>query len=164
MSLVELDDIDRKILHTLQENGRITNCELAKRVGLTTTPTMERVKRMERDGIIKGYTTHINAEAVGRGLTVFCLITLKVHQFKMLEQFSNHVEALQEVLSCYHITGDTDFLLQLVVEDMKDYERFMREELSRLPGIQKIHTHIVLSNKKENSNIPVIRTYENSEI
>jgi DNA-binding Lrp family transcriptional regulator len=155
MDTARLDDLDRKILDVLQEEGRITNSALAKRIGLTTTPTAERVRRLEREGVIDGYGARINAEAVNRGLTVFCSIALTMHQMKMVDQFCQAVEALPEVLACYHITGDADFLLHVVVEDTNDYERFMRKHLTHLPGVQKIHTNIVLSTKKERGKIPV---------
>lgn len=161
--MIKLDETDRKIIRILQDNGRITNSELAKSVGLTTTPTLERVRRLEREGIISGYSARIDAESVGKGLTVFCSVTLTLHQLQMVEEFCAHVEALPEVISCYHITGDADFLLKVVVRDTKEYELVMREKLTRLPGVQKLHTNIVLSTKKENANIPVSESYENPE-
>ncbi|MGM0588422.1 MAG: Lrp/AsnC family transcriptional regulator [Bacteroidota bacterium] len=160
MNMPKLDELDRKILDVLQDEGRITNSALAKRIGLTTTPTAERVRRLEREGVIDGYGARINAETVERGLTVFCSITLTMHQMKMVDQFCDAVEEMPEVLACYHITGDADFLLHVVVKDTNDYERFMRKDLTHLPGVQKIHTNIVLSTKKERGKIPVNLTLE----
>ena len=152
---VKLDHIDKKIIDLLQENGRITNNELAKRVGLTTTPTLERVKRLERDGVIKGFTTLIDKKAVNRGLTVFCSIKLSVHQMGDMVEFSKHIAGLPEILSCYNTTGEYDYLLHVVVRDTNDYEKFLRSKLTQIPGVERIYTSIVLSVLKENSKIEV---------
>jgi len=159
--LVKLDSIDKKIIHLLQENGRITNNELANRIGLTTTPTLERVKRLEREGVIKGYTAWIDRELIRKGLTVFCSIKLSVHQLGKINEFKNSMDGLSEVLACYNITGEYDYLLHVVVSDTREYEHFLREKLTQVPGVERIYTGIVLSVLKEQSKIEV-SDYENS--
>lgn len=151
----KLDDTDRKILSILQENGRIPNNKLAEKVGLTTTPTLERVKRLEQEGIIKGYSARVDPEAVNRGLIVFCSLRLAVHQMHTLDEVCDKINEMSEIQACYHITGDSDFLLKIVVEDMRAYETFMHDRLTRLPGIERIYSNMVLSTKKENYHLPI---------
>lgn len=155
MSDAQLDHIDRKILTILQQDGRIANNKLAEKVGLTTTPTLERVKRLEREGIIKGYSARVDEEAIGKGLVVFCSLRLAVHQMHTLDEVCDQINEMSEIQSCYHITGDSDFLLKIVVKDMPAYEKFMHDKLTRLPGIERIYSNIVLSTKKENYHIPI---------
>lgn len=161
--VVKLDETDRKILELLQENGRMPNNELARRIGLTTTPTLERVKRLEREGVIKGYTAWVDKEAVGRGLTVFCSIKLSVHQLGKMEEFSRHIDGVPEILACYNITGEYDYLLHVVVKDTSAYEHFLRNSLTRIPGVERIHTGIVLSVVKEQSKITVMENGESEK-
>lgn len=155
MSGSQLDHIDRKILTILQQDGRIANNKLAEKVGLTTTPTLERVKRLEREGIIKGYSARVDEEAIGKGLVVFCSLRLAVHQMHTLDEVCDQINEMSEIQSCYHITGDSDFLLKILVADMPAYEKFMHDKLTRLPGIERIYSNIVLSTKKENFHIPI---------
>lgn len=161
MNKYNLDKTDRKILSILQQEGRIPNNKLAERVGLTTTPTLERVKRLEREGIIKGYGARIDAEAVSRSLVVFCSLRLAVHQMRTLDEVCEEINAMSEIQACYHITGDTDFLLKIVVEDMPAYETFMHDKLTQLPGIERIYSNIVLSTKKENYHLPISEEQDN---
>lgn len=155
MSLLKLDTIDKKIVAILQQEGRIANNELAKRIGLTTTPTLERVRRLEREGIVEGYCAKINKESVGRGFTAFVKVTLSVHQLNLLEEFTAAVKEIPEILACYHTTGDGDFLLHVVAKDTKDYEQLMRNKLTTLPDVERLYTSIVLNTFKDQSPIPV---------
>lgn len=155
MSSPIFDAIDRNIIQILQAEGRIANKELAERIGLTTTPTLERVRRLEREGVIQGYSAKINKEEVGRGLTAFVAVTLKVHQLNLLEEFTSAVQEIPEILGCYHTTGEGDFLLQVVAKDTKDFEQLMRNKLTTLPDVERLHTSIVLNTIKEQSPIPV---------
>ncbi|TVQ66702.1 MAG: Lrp/AsnC family transcriptional regulator [Balneolaceae bacterium] len=152
---VKLDHTDRQIIDLLQENGRITNNELSRRIGLTTTPTLERVKRLEREGVIRGYTAWIDRELIEKGLTVFCRIKLTVHQLGEMEEFSKHIGNLPEILACYNTTGEYDYLLHVVVKDTVEYEQFLRKKLTQVPGVDRIYTSIVLSVLKEQSKIEV---------
>lgn len=153
---MKLDPIDLKIVDILQKEGRIANNELASRIGLTTTPTLERVKRLERENVIEGYTARINREAVDKGLTVFVTVTLSVHQLNLMKEFTSAIKAIPEILACYNTTGEGDFLLQVVAKDTKDYERLMRTTLTTLPDVQRLHTSIVLNTIKDEPAIPVL--------
>ena len=156
MNYMKLDSTDKKILHILQLEGRIANNELASRIGLTTTPTLERVKRLEREGIIEEYTAKINRESVGRGLTVFVTVTLSAHQLNSMKEFTSAVKAIPEILACYNTTGDGDFLLHVVAKDTKDYEKLMRTKITTLPDVQRLHTSILSNTIKEESLIPIL--------
>ena len=155
MLKVKLDDIDRKIIAILQKEGRITNNELASRIGLTTTPAFERVKRLEREGVITGYSALIDREAVDMGFSAFVSVTLSIHQLKLMEEFTQAVMELPEIMACYNTTGEGDFLLHVVASDVKHYEQIMRNKLATLPDVQKLHTSIVLNTIKEENNVPV---------
>lgn len=155
MAFPNFDAIDRKIIKILQQEGRIANKELAEQIGLTTTPTLERVRRLQREGVIKGYAAKINKEAVGRGFSAFVKVTLKVHQLNLMEEFTSAIEEIPEILACYHTTGDGDFLLHVVAKDTNDFEQLMRNKLTTLPDVERLHTSIVLNTIKEQSPIPV---------
>ncbi|NGP89986.1 Lrp/AsnC family transcriptional regulator [Fodinibius halophilus] len=155
MSRYQLDDTDKKILSILQKDGRIPNNKLAEKVGLTTTPTLERVKRLEREGIIKGYGAQVDPEAIEKGLVVFCSLRLAVHKMHTLDEVCNEIDKMPEIQACYHITGDADFLLKIVVKDMPAYERFVHDKLTQLQGIERIYSNIVMSTKKENYHLPI---------
>lgn len=155
MSTVKLDDIDRKILRILQKEGRISNKELAERINLTTTPTLERVRRLEREKVIKGYSAKINPEAVDMEFNAFVTVVLKAHKLNLLDKFEEAVKSTPEILACYNTTGDGDFLLHIVAKDVKDYEKIMRTKLTTLPDVQRLHTSIVLNTIKEQSHIPI---------
>lgn len=155
MPQIKIDSVDRNIIKVLQQEGRIANKELSERIGLTTTPTLERVRRLEREGVIEGYAAKVNKESVGRGFVAFVKVTLKVHQLNLLEEFTSAIQKIPEILACYHTTGDGDFLLQVVAKDTKDYEQLMRNKLTTLPDVERLHTSIVLNTIKEQSPIPV---------
>ena len=155
MESIRLDSIDLRILRILQQDGRITNLELANQVGLTPTPTMERVKRLERAGVIQGYRAMVDRDAVGRGLLVFCSLRLSVHQLQEMDAFRERIRSLPAIVSGWNVTGEYDYLLQVAVQDMAQYEAFLRHELSRLPGIERISTSIVLSTVKEHATLPI---------
>lgn len=146
---MNLDKTDRKILKLLQENGRITNSELAQRIGLTPTPTMERVRRLEREGIIVGYRAVVDPEKVGRGQTVFIHVTLREHRKEMIDSFLKAVRMMPEVQACYHTTGSSDYMLKVSVRDMKDYEYFVMHKMTMAPNFNRIESSIVLSVPKD---------------
>ncbi len=155
MSTERLDDVDKEILRILQKEGRISNKDLAERINLTTTPTLERVRRLEREGVISGYEAKVNPETIDLGLNAFVTITLSAHRLRLLDEFTSEVKAIPEILACYNTTGDGDFLLHIVAKDVEDYERIMRTKLATLPDVQRMYTSIVLNVIKEQTNIPI---------
>ena len=145
MKPVKLDDIDKQILRILQLEGRISNKELATRINLTTTPTLERVRRLEREGVIASYEAKVDPKAVNMGLNAFVTVTLNAHRLQMLDEFTSAVKAIPEILACYNTTGDGDFLLHIVANDVEDYEHLVRTKLATLPDVQRLYTSIVLN-------------------
>ena len=154
-SMYRLDDIDKKILMLLQEQGRITNAELSRKVGLSAASALERVKKLERRGIIKGYRADLDHMAVGIGLLVLVEVVLARHQHDAIVKFVDAVQQVDEIIECFHVTGRADYILRVVARDIPSYELFVVETLSALPGIQHIETMMVLSTVKESKTLPI---------
>lgn len=150
-----INTIDRKILVELQKDGRITYAELARRVGLSTSPCLERVKRMERDGIIEGYTALLNPACLGADLIVIVQIRLQRTSQDVFEQFKQAVIELDEVQECYLMSGNFDYLIKARVPDMDAYRKFLGGNLLSLPGVQESTSHVVMELVKETMNIPI---------
>lgn len=150
-----LSRIDANILRELQTDGRITYAELARRVGLTTTPCMERVKRMEREGVIKGYTALLNPMYLEAELVVFVQIRLSRTSQDIFEEFKNAAVALPEVQECYLVSGNFDYLIKARVAEMAAYRKFLGETLLTLPGVQESTSYVVMEQVKETLNISV---------
>ena len=129
-----LDDIDRKILRILQRNSDLTVKELAAKLHLSTSPTFERQKRLERDGYIERYMAVVNPHKVGNGIMVLCNIRLKQHSQELIQEFMDVVQNLEEITECYNTSGDYDFLIKVYARDMKSYQQFMKRCLI---GLQK---------------------------
>lgn len=144
----DLDELDKKILQLLQRNARITNKELAAKLGLTITPVFERVRKLERRGYIKNYVAILDHEKVNHGLIVFIHVRLQVHNHENIQHLVEEVNTLEEVMECYHVTGETDYLLKVMVKDMKTYEDFVVGKLTRIPGIANMNSALVMSTIK----------------
>lgn len=151
----ELSRIDRHILRELQKDGRITFAELARRVGLTTSPCLERVRRLEAEGIISGYTALLNADLLQAELVVFVQIRLSRTSQDIFEQFKRAAVELEEVQECYLVSGNFDYLIKARVHDMNAYRQFLGETLLTLPGVQESTSYVVMEQVKETLNIPV---------
>ncbi len=149
----DLSKIDKKILLELQQNGRISFAELARRVGMSNTPCFEHVKRLERDGIIEGYTAIIDPQKVGANLVVFVQIRLNRNNQDIFEQFKQAAIALDEVQECYLVSGNFDYLIKARVADMQAYRTFLGETLLTLPGVQESTSYVVMEEIKETMNI-----------
>lgn len=145
---IKLDKIDFAILELLQENSKQGNKEIANQVGLTTTPTYERIKRMETMGVIQGYCIRIDKHKIGKHLQVVSEVSLKEHNLELLEEFESKVVALDEVVSCFHIAGDYDYNLTIEVSDMSEYEHFLRYKLTTIPYISNVKSFFVLRSLK----------------
>ena len=150
-----LDEIDRKILRLLQKNGRMTNAALAEAVGLTATPMLQRIKKLEQRGVIRGYAALVDPAALGRGTTAYVLVKQSVHDLDTHAHFIAAVAEFSEVLECRHIAGEEDYLLKVVVRDIAEYERFLLHRLTKVPGIDRVKTIFVLSTSKEETAVPV---------
>lgn len=147
-----LDHIDLKILSELQNNGKISNIELSKRIGLSPTPCLERVKRLEKHGFINGYRALLNPEMINCALLVLVEITLVRGRPDIFEQFNHEVRQLSDILECYLVSGDFDYLLKTRVSDMDAYRKLLGTTLLRLPGVNDTRTYVVMEEVK-NSNL-----------
>jgi Lrp/AsnC family leucine-responsive transcriptional regulator len=152
-----MDDIDREILKRLQENARITNAELADQVGLSPAPCLRRVRALEENGIIRKHVTLLDAKAINLGVTVFVQITLDLQVENRLELFEKAILRRPEVLECYLMTGDSDYLLRVVVPDVEAYERFLKQSLTRLEGVAGIKSSFALKQVKYSTVLPLDR-------
>lgn len=143
--MVKLDATDIKILEALQHDGRITTKALAEQLNLSTTPVYERVKRLEREGIVKKYVGLLDQRKLDLNLTAFISISLTKHSRSYLDKFVNEVNQYREVLECYHIAGNFDFLLKVVMKNMEAYESFILTKLSTIPNLGQVQSSFVLS-------------------
>ena len=147
--LKSLDAIDFKILDELQRNGKISNIDLSKKVGLSPTPCLERVKRLERQGIITGYRALLNPELLNAPLLVIVEITLTRGKPDVFEAFNIAVQELDEIHECYLVSGDFDYLLKTRVADMSAYRKLLGTTLLRLPGVNDTRTYVVMEEVKQ---------------
>ena len=151
----KLDRIDLNILHILQQEGRISYVELADKVGLSTTPCMERVKRLEQEHIIEGYQAIVNPTAIGLNLLVFVEISLHYQSPSAFDDFKKAVSALPNVMECHLISGQSDYLLKTRISEMSEYRQLLGDLLINLPGIKESKSYIVMEAVKENQPLPV---------
>lgn len=155
MATMRLDDTDRQILALLQDDSSITNVKLADRLGLAPATTLERVRKLERAGVIRRYVALVDADKVDMGLMAFVEVQLASHASRGVDGFQESVLQLEEVLECYHLTGETDYMLKVAVPNIEAYERFLLEELTKLPNVGRLHTSVVLSTIKHDTKLPV---------
>lgn len=153
--MVQLDEFDKKILGALQENARITTQELAERVGLSATPCARRVKRLEDDGLIDRYVTLLNPKRLGVGLTVFVNVRLNTQSAKTFEAFEQTVRKLPQVISCYLLAGNYDYLVQVCVADVEAFRSFIRDRLVTIEGIGETQSNVVLEETKRTTVLPL---------
>ena len=139
-----LDDIDRRIHRELQSNARTSNVDLADAVGLSPSPCLRRVRALEEGGVIRGYVALVDAAAVGLPVSVFVRVTLEKQVEHDLDAFEDAVRAREEVMECYLMTGDSDYHLRVVVPDIPAYERFLKDHLTRIPGVANIRSSFAL--------------------
>jgi len=153
--LVQLDAIDLRILAELQQDGSLTNVELARRVHLSPSPCLARVKALEVAGVIERYVALANAKALGLGLSVFINISLKTQSKEALAEFERRIAEHDEVMECYLMTGDSDYLIRVAVPDIAALERFILEQLTPIPGIEKIRSSFALKQVRYKTALPL---------
>lgn len=159
-----LDDIDRKILLLLQESGRMTNAALAEAVGLTPTPMLQRMRRLEQSGVIKGYQAVVDPVKVGKPILAFVHVTLKGHGLALHKKLLEIVEGLEEVIECHHIAGDEDFLLKVAARDIAELEGFLLRRLSTSGVIGRVKTTFVLSTSKSHGSLVPAKTEDSEQV
>ena len=153
--MIDLDEIDLRILRVLQQDGGITNVELARRVHLSASPCLARVNALRSSGLIRAYVALLNPALLGLHLNVFISISLKQQSRKALEAFEDRVCARAEVMECYLMTGDADYLLRVVVPDMHALELFILEQLSPIPQVEKIRSSFALKQVRYTTALPL---------
>ena len=150
----KLDKIDLKILKILQENSKITNLDLSKRIGLSPAPTLERVKKLETSGIISNYHAKVEPKKLGLNVKTFILVDLAWHKENALDNFLSKINQIDEIVSCYIITGEADFLLKVVTKNIPSYEQLLFTTLSRIEEIERLKTLMILSTVKDSTVLP----------
>jgi len=150
-----LNPLDIKILEILQENGRISNVQLAGEVGLSPSAVLERVRKLEERGFIKKYAAIVDNKKVGLATVAFVAVSLNLHQKDAIENFHRFVQECAKVLECYHLAGAEDYLLKVYSKDIDDYEDFLLNTLTRTKGIDRIRTMFVLSTLKRETALPI---------
>ena len=153
--MIQLDPIDRNILSILQEDARISNLDLARRVGLSPSPCLRRVRELERSGLVRRHVTLLDPQALGLGVSVFIQVRLDRQIERSLETFEAAVLVRPEVMECYLMTGDSDYLLRVVVPDVPAFERFLVEHLTRVPGVANLRSSFALKQVKYTTALPL---------
>jgi DNA-binding Lrp family transcriptional regulator len=150
-----LDEIDRRLLAELQAEGRITNVELAQRVGLTAPPCLRRVRSLEEEGIIRGYHADLDASRLGFTITVFALVSLRSQAEEALRAFEEHMKGLPEVRECHMLNGEIDFILKIVSRDLQSFQEFLTSKLTPAPNVDSVKTSLTIRTSKNLPGVPL---------
>jgi Lrp/AsnC family leucine-responsive transcriptional regulator len=151
-----LDALDRRMLNILQAEGRISNVELARQINLSPPACHARLRRLEELGYVRQYTALLDPDLLGYDLLCFVNVSLQQHTMQQVEQFRDRIREMPEVLECYHITGEFDYLLKVVLRNRKSLEQFIVDKLTPLPGVARIYTSLALSVVKSGTAIPIL--------
>lgn len=151
----QFDRVDRKILDILQRDGRISITDLAQQVGLSATPCAERVRRLERNGVITGYHARVSPQALGKNLLVFLEIKLSAKSDEVFEKIRRELQRMPDVMECHLVSGDFDYLVKARLAEMNDYRRLLGEILQRLPASAESRSYVVMEEIKETFYMPV---------
>lgn len=152
---IKLDVTDKKILDILQRNSNITNAQLAKEIGLSPAPTLERVNKLETSGVIKSYHAVIDPASVGLGVSTFVMVTLKGHNKDNINKFITAIKSIDEVVECHHITGAGDFILKIVCSDITAYQQLMLDKVSNIEVVDSLQSMVILSTFKDSKAVPL---------
>jgi Lrp/AsnC family transcriptional regulator, leucine-responsive regulatory protein len=151
-----IDKIDRSLLNLLQSNTKLNTKELAQKVGLSVTPTYERIKRLEKQGYIKQYVAILDRKLINKNLMVISFVSLILHSREMQIEFEKSIIEYAEVIECFHVTGSYDYQLKVVVSDMEEYQSFIKNKLSSINNIANVQSSFVMSSLKDTTAIPII--------
>lgn len=152
---MKIDSIDKQILSILQQDAQITNVELARKIGISPPAMLERVKRLEKNGIIKRYVAIVDPSKISKGIFALVSVSLSAHQLSSIDQFTRQIKKLDEVLECYHVAGEEDFILKIAISSIEEYEKFILSKLTKINGVSKVNTKFVLSTVKYNTKIKI---------
>lgn len=150
-----LDTVDKAALRALQDDGRLSNVQLAKKIHLSPPATHARMKRLEKEGYVRRYTAIVDREKAGYDLLCFVHVSLQIHQVEQVAKFHKLVQQMPEVLECHHITGDYDYLLKVALRNRQDLQRFAIDRLTPIPGVARIHTSLALNEIKSTTALPL---------
>jgi len=145
---MEWDATDKQILSLLQQDARLSAKEIADRIGLTLTPTYERLRRIEHSGVIKQVVALLDRQQLEQKTIAFCNVSLQVHSARVIQGFEKAVKKIPEVMECYHITGNYDYLLKVAVKDMNEYQFFLTQKLAIIEHIAQVHSNFVMTDVK----------------
>jgi Lrp/AsnC family leucine-responsive transcriptional regulator len=151
---MNLDKTDLRILKILQQNGRITNLELSQTIGLSPAPTLERVKKLEKNGFIKSYHARVDETKLGIGIKAMMLITLPRHTEGVVDKFKRQIAEIDEITDCFKVTGNADYILHVMVKDIHAFEELVARKIATIEEISQMQTMVILSKAKESSVIP----------
>ena len=155
MRRVKLDRIDRRILRDLQNDGRMTNVELARRAGISAPPCLRRVRALEEAGAIRGYHAELDPATLGYPITVFALVSLKSQAERDLAEFERHVASIPEIRECHMLNGEIDFILKIVATDLKAFQEILTTHLTPAPNVASVKTSLTIRTSKQQPGIPV---------
>jgi Lrp/AsnC family transcriptional regulator, leucine-responsive regulatory protein len=155
MPKIELDAIDRRIVSELQADGRLSNIELADKIGLSPSPCLRRVRRLEREGYIGGYRASLQRSRVGLGFSVFLGVRINGHANEDASRFEKAVVEMPEVIACHLVSGEADYFLEVVVPDLEDYQRFLVGKLLNLPNVREVRSNIAIQTLKAGAPLPL---------
>ena len=150
-----LDKIDRRLLAELQAEGRVTNVDLARRVGLTAPPCLRRVRALEEEGVIRGYHADLDASKLGFAITVFAMVSLRSQAEEDLKAFEDHIAGLDEVRECHMLNGEIDFILKIVSKDLQSFQEFLTSKLTPAPNVASVKTSLTIRTSKHKPGVPL---------
>ena len=153
--MATLDRIDRRLLAELQDEGRVTNVDLARRVGLTAPPCLRRVGSLEEAGVIRGYHADLDASKLGFAITVFAMVSLKSQAEEDLRAFEDHIKGLPEVRECHMLNGEIDFILKIVSRDLQSFQEFLTSKLTPAPNVASVKTSLTIRTAKSEPGVPL---------
>ena len=155
MAQLSIDELDRQILSHLQANGRMTNVDLAEKIGLTAPPCLRRVRSLEDAGVIQGYNARLDQAALGYGITIFAMVSLKSQAEQDLQAFEQHIAALPQVRECHMLNGEIDFLLKIVARDLQSFQNFLTSKLTPAPNVASVKTSLTIRRSKYQPGVPL---------
>lgn len=148
-----LDEIDKKLLNILQEDASLTHKQIAAQLNLTVTPVYERIKKLKKQGVISGITANIDRTKIGKSLMVFCEVSVANHKKEHLDRFEKEVLDLDEVIECYHVSGNHDYVLKILENSMEDYRDFLVNKLAKISGVSNVNSSFVMKELKQGNHI-----------
>jgi DNA-binding Lrp family transcriptional regulator len=156
MPNLNLDTIDLKLLAELQADGRITNVDLASKVGLTAPPCLRRMRALEQAGIIQSYHAHVDPAAIGYNITVFAMVSLKSQAEDDLRAFEDHVRSLPDVRECHMLNGEIDFILKILAKDLQSFQELLTTQLTSAPNVNSVKTSLTIRIAKDEPGVPIL--------